>query len=152
MNLELIFTIVNSIAFLCWIFLFILYQKRWVYQFLYSFIFILLSGTYFFFITQGLGAETGGGFDTLAKVKLLFSSDEALLAGWIHYLTFDLFVGMWVCHNADRRGINRWILLPCLVLTFIAGPTGLLLYIIIRMIHSKKLIQEPFNEAFVSKS
>ena len=151
MELELIFTIVNSVAFLCWIFLFVLYQKRWVYQFLFSFIFVVMSSAYLYYITQGLGAETGGGFETLAKVKLLFSSDEALLAGWIHYLTFDLFVGMWICHNADLRGINRWILLPCLVLTFMAGPTGLLLYIIIRMIHSKKLIQEPFTNGFISK-
>lgn len=150
MMLELIFTIVNSIAFLCWIFLFVLYQKRWVYQFLFSFIFVLMSSIYFFYITKGMAAGTGGSFDTLANVKLLFSNDEALLAGWIHYLTFDLFVGMWICHNADQRGINRWILLPCLVLTFMAGPLGLLLYIIIRMIHSKKLIQEPFIREFVS--
>ncbi len=151
MMLELIFSIVNSVAFLCWIFLFVLYQKRWVYQFLFSFIFFLMSSAYFFYISQGLSAGTGGGFDTLANVKLLFSNDEALLAGWIHYLTFDLFVGMWICHNANQCGINRWILLPCLVLTFIAGPTGLLLYIIIRMIHSKKLIQEPFNEKFIPR-
>jgi hypothetical protein len=109
-----------------------------------------MSITYFFFITQGMGSGSEGSFDTLANVKLLFTNDEALLAGWIHYLTFDLFVGMWICHNADLRGINRWILLPCLVLTFIAGPTGLLLYIIIRMIHSKKLIQEPFAKEFIS--
>ncbi|SIN99042.1 ABA4-like family protein [Algoriphagus halophilus] len=148
MKLELIFTIANSIAFLCWIFLFVLYQKRWVYQFLFSIIFVLLGGLYLFYIIRGMGADTGGGFDTLANVKLLFSSDDALLAGWIHYLTFDLFVGMWICHNADKCGINRWILLPCLVLTFIAGPTGLLLYIIIRVIHSKKLVQEPFAQQF----
>jgi hypothetical protein len=109
-----------------------------------------MSSIYFFYITKGMAAGTGGSFDTLANVKLLFSNEEALLAGWIHYLTFDLFVGMWICHNADQRGINRWILLPCLVLTFMAGPLGLLLYIIIRMIHSKKLIQEPFPRRFVS--
>lgn len=150
MKLELIFTLANSIAFLCWIFLFVLYQKRWVYQFLFSIIFVLLGGLYLYYIIRGMGAGTGGGFDTLAKVKLLFSSDDALLAGWIHYLTFDLFVGMWICHNADKRGINRWILLPCLVLTFMAGPTGLLLYIIIRVIHSRKLFQEPFTQQFIS--
>jgi hypothetical protein len=150
MKLELIFTIANSLAFLCWIFLFVLYQKRWVYQFLFSFIFVLLSGAYLFFFIKGMGDGNGGGFDTLANVKQLFSSDVALLAGWIHYLIFDLFVGMWISYNADLRGINRWILLPCLVLTFMAGPTGLLLYIIIRVIHSRKLIQEPFSSQTIS--
>ncbi|MBN3581222.1 DUF4281 domain-containing protein [Algoriphagus aestuarii] len=150
MKLELIFTAANSLAFLCWIFLFVLYQKRWVYKFLFSFICVIMGSAYLYFILKGLGADTGGGFDTLANVKLLFLSDEALLAGWIHYLIFDLFVGMWISFNADMRGINRWILLPCLVLTFMAGPTGLLLYIIIRIIHSRKWIQEPFSNPAIS--
>ncbi|EAZ82228.1 ABA4-like family protein [Algoriphagus machipongonensis] len=150
MKLELIFTIVNTIAFLCWVFLFALYQKRWVYQLLFSITFVILGIAYLFFIIRGMGAGTGGNFDSLAHVRLLFESDEALLAGWIHYLVFDLFVGMWISHNADQRKINRWILFPCLVLTFMAGPAGLLLYIIIRVVHSKKWIQEPFSNRFTS--
>lgn len=144
MNLELIFSIVNTTAFICWIFLFVLYHKRWVFRTLFSFVFTAMALVYLFFILKGLSGGGGGGFDTLANVKLLFTKDEAVLAGWIHYLVFDLFVGMWICHDADIRGINRWILLPCLLLTFMLGPMGLLLYILVRMIYLKKFPQDPY--------
>ncbi len=150
MNLELIFSTANFTAFLCWILLFVLYQKRWVYQALFSFVFTALAVVYLIFILKGIVGEPSGGFDTLANVKLLFSKDEAVLAGWIHYLVFDLFVGMWICHDADKRGINRWILLPCLLLTFLLGPTGLLLYILIRIFYLRKFPQDPYAEKLVS--
>lgn len=102
MKLELIFTIANSIAFLCWIFLFVFYQKRWIYRILFSFVLILFSCGYLYFLINGLGTANEGGFDTLEKVKVLFASDKAILAGWIHYLTFDLFVGMWISKSADQ--------------------------------------------------
>lgn len=146
MNLELIFSIVNTTALVCWVLLFILYHKRWVYRVLFSFVFTSMSVIYLFYILKGISADSGGGFDTLANVKTLFSNDDALLAGWIHYLVFDLFVGMWICHDADKRGINRWILLPCLLLTFMLGPTGLLLYFIVRIIYMKKFPQDPYAE------
>lgn len=149
MDLELLFSIANSIAFLSWIFLFVLYQKRWVYRVLFSFVFTGLAVLYLIFILQGIGGDSAGGFDSLANVKVLFLKDEVLLAGWIHYLVFDLFVGMWICNDADRRGINRWILLPCLLLSFLMGPTGLLLYILIRMVYLRQFLQDPYAEQFI---
>ena len=146
MNLELIFSIMNTTALACWVLLFIMYQKRWVYQALFSFVFTMMAIVYLVYILKGIGGDSPGGFDTLENVKLLFSKDEAVLAGWIHYLVFDLFVGMWICHDADKRGINRWVLLPCLLLTFMLGPAGLLLYILIRMIYLKKFPQDPYAE------
>ncbi len=149
MDLEIIFSIANSAAFLSWILLFVLYQKRWVYTFLFSVVSVLMACLYLFFILKGIGSDTPGGFDTLANVKLLFGNDESVLAGWIHYLVFDLFTGMWICHDGDRRGINRWILLPCLVFTFLLGPTGLLIYILIRVAHLKKYPQHPYDPELV---
>lgn len=146
MKLELIFSIANGTAFICWILLFILYQKRWVYRVLFSFVFTAMAAVYLVFILKGIGGDAPGGFDSLDNVKLLFSNDETVLAGWVHYLVFDLFVGMWICHDADKRGINRWVLLPCLLLTFMLGPTGLLLYFIIRVIYLKKFPQDPYAE------
>lgn len=146
MDLELIFSFANTTALLCWIFLFVLYHKKWVYKWLFSLVMTFLAVVYLFFILKGIGGDADGGFDTLANVKKLFSKDEAVLAGWIHYLVFDLFVGMWICYDADLRGINRWILLPCLLLTFLLGPTGLLLYFIIRLGYLKKFPQSPYEK------
>ena len=81
-------------------------------------------------------APEGGGFDSLAGVAALFSVEELLLAGWIHYLAFDLFVGAWEVKDAQDQGIHHLLVIPCLVLTLMAGPGGLLLYWVIRVVHS----------------
>ncbi|MBX3603336.1 MAG: DUF4281 domain-containing protein [Rubrivivax sp.] len=69
-----------------------------------------------------------GGFGSLAEVRALFASDGLLAAGWIHYLAFDLFVGTWIARDAARRGVRHLWVLPCLLLTFLFGPAGLLTY------------------------
>ena len=81
-------------------------------------------------------APEGGGFDSLAGVAALFSVEELLLAGWIHYLAFDLFVGAWEVKDAQEQGIHHLVVIPCLVLTLRAGPGGLLLYWVIRLVNS----------------
>jgi len=75
-----------------------------------------------------------GGFSTLAGVGTLFSNPWLLLAGWMHYLAFDLLVGSWELEDAAERGIPHWIVVPCLLLTFLFGPAGWLLYRIVRSI------------------
>ena len=69
-----------------------------------------------------------GGFGSLAEVRALFASDGLLAAGWIHYLAFDLFVGTWIARDAASRGVRHLWVLPCLLLTFLFGPAGLLTY------------------------
>lgn len=69
-----------------------------------------------------------GGFGSLAEVRLLFERDGLLAAGWIHYLAFDLFVGTWIARDAAARGLRHLLVLPCLLLTFLFGPAGLLAY------------------------
>lgn len=69
-----------------------------------------------------------GGFGSLAEVRTLFERDGLLAAGWIHYLAFDLFVGTWIARDAAARGLPHVLVLPCLLLTFLFGPIGLLLY------------------------
>jgi hypothetical protein len=76
--------------------------------------------------------ELSGGFGSLEAVAQLFSHRWALLAGWIHYLTFDLFVGSWIAADACRRHIARLALTPVLLLTFLLGPAGLLSYLALR--------------------
>lgn len=73
-----------------------------------------------------------GGFDTLTNVMKLFSRPEAVLAGWIHYLAFDLFIGAWETRTARAEGIPFLLVVPCLVLTFLFGPAGLLAFSVLR--------------------
>lgn len=71
---------------------------------------------------------SGGGFGSLAAVKDLFSQDQALLAAWVHFLAFDLFIGAWACRTARTEGISFWFVAPCLPLIFLFGPAGLLAF------------------------
>ena len=70
-----------------------------------------------------------GGFSSLAEVSLLFRSPWLLLAGWVHYLAFDLFVGAWIARDAEARGLPRALLILVLPLVFLFGPAGLLLWL-----------------------
>jgi hypothetical protein len=63
---------------------------------------------------------------------LLFSNPWLLLAGWIHYLAFDLLVGSWEARDAHDRGVRHLLVVPCLILTFLFGPIGWLIYLGIR--------------------
>ena len=74
----------------------------------------------------------GGGFGSLDQVAALMGKREMLLAGWVHYLAFDLFIGGWIAIEADRIGINRVIQAPILLATFMAGPLGLATFLIMR--------------------
>ena len=80
--------------------------------------------------TNWLSSE--GGFSSLPDVALLFSNQWVLLAGWTHYLAFDLLVGNWEMEDANARAIPYLVVLPCLVLTFLFGPAGWLLYVSLR--------------------
>jgi hypothetical protein len=92
---------------------------------------VLLAVVYIVLIAAALpGSE--GGFSSLAGVSALFDNPWLLLAGWTHYLAFDLFVGGWEVRDAQSRGIPHLLVVPALVLTFLFGPAGLLLYLAIR--------------------
>ena len=67
-------------------------------------------------------------FGSLTGVRAVFLSDEALLAGWVHYLAFDFFVGCWMVQKALPIKYYWVFLIPSLILTFLFGPLGLLLF------------------------
>ena len=75
-------------------------------------------------------AAAGGGYGSIAEVRALFASDPVLLAGWTHYLAFDLLVGVLVADRMDRIGLHRLIQAPILALVFLFGPVGFLLALI----------------------
>jgi len=77
------------------------------------------------------GAE--GGFDSLTNVMTLFTNPWIALAGWVHFLAFDLFVGAWAARRAREQGIPHLLMLPVLALTFLFGPAGLFAYFILAL-------------------
>ena len=84
-------------------------------------------------------ADAPGGFDSLANVMLLFTDPGVALAGWVHYLAFDLFVGAWITRTARAEAIAHLFLLPCLALTFLFGPAGYLTFTALRGVRTLRL-------------
>ncbi len=78
-------------------------------------------------------AEGGGAdFTSIEGVQAIFATRAGATIGWTHYLAFDLFVGLWIARDADAKGVSRWVQAPILLATFMAGPLGLLVWLILR--------------------
>ena len=132
MNFDMLFNLSNSLALLGWLVLVLL--PRWHRQLIpivQRLVPGLLSLAYCGLIVSFWGSAEGG-FSSLAAVRELFASDALLLAGWLHYLAFDLLIGAWEAEQARQLDIPHWLLLPCLLLTFLFGPAGWLLFVAIR--------------------
>ena len=138
---ESIFSAANIFAMGGWIALLVAPRTRLVtWQLAGLAIPTVLAGLYAVLLAvHAPGAE--GGFSSLAGVAALFRTEGVLLAGWVHYLAFDLFVGAWICRRGAAEGINPWLVRLCLPPTFLAGPVGLLLFLGLRAAVAKREIQ-----------
>ena len=103
---------------------------------------VLLGTVYGFVLATAPEAPAGASFSDLRGVMSFFTVPEAALAGWIHYLAFDLFIGAWQVRDAQRREIPHLWVVPCLVSTLMLGPVGLALYLALRWVRTRTLLFE----------
>lgn len=130
-----VFSIVGMIAMPMWLLMIIL--PKWkVTRFLidYKVIPLLLALVYAIYIF--LAMQIGGGMDfgSLASVMALFTEENAVLAGWVHYLAFDLLVGMWMLDKNKELNIHQLLMAPILFGTFMLGPIGFLAFMLVKII------------------
>ena len=128
---EQLFSLLNLVAIVAWLPLVFLPRARWASTLVPVVIPSVLAAVYVVLAAVGV-TQSEGGFSSMAGVRTLFDNDWALLAGWTHYLAFDLFVGGWEVRDSQRRGIPHLLVVPALVLTFLFGPGGFLLYLALR--------------------
>src|SRR5689334_3267343 len=120
MTAEQLFSILNLVAIVGWLPLIFAPGRRWATTAAPFGVVALLATAYVVIVATSLpGAE--GGFSSLTGVRALFENPWALLAGWTHYLAFDLFVGAWEVRDARRRGVSHVFVVPALLLTFLLG-------------------------------
>lgn len=144
MNPDKLFLICNNLALAGWLLMVVAPRWKWTFSIIVSgAVILLLSAVYLTLIVLYFG-EGEGNFSSLDGVMKLFENREAVLAGWVHYLAFDMFVGTWIVSNSQKLGIKHWWIVPCLFFTFMLGPIGLILYFSIRAIHTKKILHENF--------
>ena len=131
MTMEGVFSACNVLAMAGWILLLAVPRNRRAMTLAGTVIPLTLAAIYLvLFVLHARGSD--GGFSSLAAVALLFGNRWLLLAGWVHYLAFDLFIGAWETRDAMARRVPRLLLAPCLLLTFMLGPIGLLCYHLVR--------------------
>jgi hypothetical protein len=134
MNDALLFQVVNTAVLPGWTLLLVAPRWRFTAPLISGCLLPLLMGvTYLLLLVTGPRIE-GGGFFTLDQVRPFFQHPHGLLVGWVHYLAFDLFVGSWEVRDAQKLGIPHWQVVPCLLLTLMFGPIGLVLYLGLRRI------------------
>jgi hypothetical protein len=130
---ETLFSVCSFVVVPAWILLVVAPRWQWTARLIgSSVISLLLAGLYLVLVATHLG-RTDGGFGSLKDVSTLFQNPAVLLAGWIHYLVFDLFIGGWEVRDSQRLGIPHAAVIPCLILTFLFGPIGFLLYFALRI-------------------
>jgi len=133
MTPETVFIVCNYGVIPAWILLAVAPSWVWTQRVVHQiWVPMLLGVVYLGALAVSPPSPYGASFASLSGVMLLFSNPYFALAGWVHYLVFDLFIGAWQVRDARRRGIPHLYVLPCLFLTLMAGPIGLLAYITLR--------------------
>lgn len=139
MSPEQLFSLCGTLVLPGWLLLVFLPRWKWTARLVCPVLIPLLLALVYLWLVATTFGRTPGGFGSLADVSLLFQNPRALLAGWIHYLAFDLFIGSWEVRDAQRVGLHHLLVVPCLVLTFLFGPVGLLLYFALRAALKRKV-------------
>jgi len=129
---EILFNTSNGLALLAWIMLIILPGTRFVrFTVISGGLILLLSVCYLGMVIAHLPSAEGN-FSSLEGVVALFGNENMIITGWLHYLAFDLFVGVWITLDARAHDFRHWWIIPSLLLTFMLGPIGLLSYYLLR--------------------
>ena len=144
MSPDTIFTLCSNIAMGGWIVL--IFLPFWVHsdKFILGIIITLLSIVYAWLIFDTFRFSDISKFGSLGGVMELFTNPVAVTAGWVHYLAFDLLAGIFVKRNSVKHNISHWIIIPCLLMTFMFGPMGLLLYLLVRFIKTHQYFASNF--------
>jgi len=98
---------------------------------------VVLSASYLVLMLLFLGSADGG-FGSLEAVMVMFTNPWVVVAGWIHYLAFDLFIGSYIAKRVMEFGVYKWTLIVILPLTFILGPIGFLCYQLLKVFVTRR--------------
>ncbi len=81
--------------------------------------------------------EPAGSLFTFNGMVMLFSVPERLLNIWIEVLAYALLACHWMICDAAKRGIHTILLLGTLMVAFISGGIGIVVYAVIAMTQAR---------------
>jgi hypothetical protein len=142
-DLDLVFLVLNYSVLPAWVLLAVAPRWRWTQRIVHSALIPLVLGSaYAVLLFTDPAGSPDSSFFTLDGVMAIFTSRQTVIACWVHYLIFDLFIGAWETRDAARRGIAHGWVVPCLVLTLMLGPIGLGAYLVLRAARARALSLE----------
>ncbi len=106
--------------------------------------FFILGGAYIFLIYKSYLNS----YDFEANFSLymgidnttdLFSNKNFLMMFWIHFISINLFTGGWIVKDSQKFTINKFLLSIPLIITYLIGPLGILIYWLIRIFYAKNI-------------
>ena len=105
---------------------------------------ILLSAAYIFMIYKSYlnSYNFEGNFNLyfgIENISELFANKTFLMMFWIHFISVNLFTGSWMVKDSQKFMMNKIFLIIPLIITYLIGPLGLLIYWLIRIFHAKSL-------------
>ncbi len=105
---------------------------------------LMLSGVYIFLLYKSYYSSYDfiGNFSLYLGIESildLFSNKSFLVMFWIHFISINLFTGGWIVKDSQKFTINKILLIIPLILTYLIGPLGLIVYWLIRMFYAKNI-------------
>jgi len=136
---ETIFAIANAWILPGWLLL--LFAPSWKYtgKIVFYFFIGLLAIAYTWLLLSDISSFDPEAGSTLANISKAFGDPRVALIGWIHYLAFDMLAGLVIALDARRVGLNRILMAVPLFFTLMAGPFGLLVYMLIRFAYTRSV-------------
>lgn len=143
MDDSLIFAVLNYSVLPAWLLLVFAPRWRGTRVLVHSGVFLFVLGLAYALLLFGdRPGPQGASFWTLEGVTRIFTTPRTIIACWVHYLIFDLFVGAWVTRDAARLGIKHVYVVPSLLLTLMFGPIGLMSWLALRAVWKKRFTLE----------
>ena len=140
LNASAIFQFGNTFVLLGWLLLVFIPYWKYTQPIIMNGIIIILAIIYSIFILKDIGSFNPDSFGSLESVMQLFTNEDSVAVGWIHYLAFDLFAGAYLMRKSKTLGISQVLATICLPFTFMFGPMGYLLFFIIKTVKTKSIL------------
>ena len=91
---------------------------------------IILEGS----ILKGFNLYLG-----LDGLNEIYSNESLRLVFWLHFLAISLFIGSWIVRDCQRYMVPKFLSIPCIIITYFAGPVGIVTYWLIRIFYAKRI-------------
>ena len=106
--------------------------------------FFILSGAYIFILYKSYlsSYNYSSNFElylNIDNLKNLLSNDYFLIMFWVHFISINLFTGGWIVKDSQKFTIHKFLIIVPLVITYLIGPIGLIVYWLIRIFYAKSI-------------